>query len=140
MGKAGFFLTCDDKITRKAGCIETLALEKGYKLKVSNPVNYVKMLGKMKNDRIAGATVEVPFEALVRELGAKRAIEFVSEIRRCYGDSVVELRKATEKLTIEQVEAEYKTLKKKSNPKGLSAQKSKICKTHAIFCNFRLIF
>jgi hypothetical protein len=59
------------------------------------------------------ATVEVPFEALVKELGAKRAIEFVSEIRECYGDSVVELRKATETLTVEQVEAQIKTLKKK---------------------------
>jgi len=58
------------------------------------------------------ATVEVPFEALVKELGARRAIEFISEIRECYGNSVVELRKATEKLTIKQVEAEVKTLKK----------------------------
>jgi len=58
------------------------------------------------------ATVEVPFEALIKELGAKRAIEFISEIRECYGNSVVELRKATEKLTIEQIEAEVKTLKK----------------------------
>jgi hypothetical protein len=58
------------------------------------------------------ATVEVPFEALVKELGARRAIEFISEIRECYGNSVVELRKATEKLTIEQIEAEVKTLKK----------------------------
>ena len=58
------------------------------------------------------ATVEVPFEALVKELGAKRAIEFIIEIRRKYGDSVVELRKATETLTIEQIEAEIKTLKK----------------------------
>jgi len=58
------------------------------------------------------ATVEVPFEALVKELGAKRAIEFISEIRECYGNSVVELRKATEKLTIEQIEAEVKILKK----------------------------
>jgi len=57
-------------------------------------------------------TVEVPFEALVKELGAKRAIKFISEIRRRYGDSVVELRKATEKLTVEQVEAEIKALKK----------------------------
>lgn len=57
-------------------------------------------------------TVEVPFEALVKELGAKRAIRFIGEIRRNYGDSVVELRKATEKLTIEQVEAEIKALKK----------------------------
>ncbi|KPV65461.1 MAG: hypothetical protein AOA65_0160 [Candidatus Bathyarchaeota archaeon BA1] len=58
------------------------------------------------------ATVEVPFEARVKELGAKRAIEFISEIRRKYGDSVVELRKATDKLTIEQIENEIKQLKK----------------------------
>lgn len=58
------------------------------------------------------ATVEVPFEALAKELGAKRAIEFVSEIRRKYGDSVVELRKATEKLTIEQIESEIKQMKR----------------------------
>ena len=64
----------------------------------------------MTTSRIA--TVEVPFEALVTELGTKRAIEFIREIRKSYGDSVVELRKVTEKLTIEQVEAEIKTLKK----------------------------
>jgi hypothetical protein len=58
------------------------------------------------------ATVEVPFEALVRELGARRAVEFVSEIRRKYGDSVVELRKATEKLTMEEIEKEIRRLKK----------------------------
>jgi len=58
------------------------------------------------------ATVEVPFEALVKELGAKRAIKFLSEIRRKYGDSVVELRRATEKLTIEQIEKEIRRLKK----------------------------
>ncbi|MBS7614751.1 hypothetical protein KEJ18_03350 [Candidatus Bathyarchaeota archaeon] len=58
------------------------------------------------------ATVEVPFEALVKELGAKRAIKFVSEIRRRYGDSVVELRKTTEKLTIEQIEKEIGQLRK----------------------------
>jgi len=56
--------------------------------------------------------VEVPFEALVKELGAKRAIKFLSEIRRKYGDSVVELRKVTEKLTIEQIEKEIALLKK----------------------------
>jgi hypothetical protein len=59
------------------------------------------------------ATVEVPFEALVKELGSRRAIQFISEIRKCYGDSVVELRRATQTLTLEQVEAEIKTLKKK---------------------------
>ncbi len=59
------------------------------------------------------ATVEVPFEAVVKELGAKRAVEFISEIRECYGDSVVELRSATEKLSIAQVEAEIKKAKRK---------------------------
>jgi len=58
------------------------------------------------------ATVEVPFEALAKELGARRAIEFIREIRVTYGDSVVELRKATEKLTIEQIEAELNIMKK----------------------------
>ncbi len=58
------------------------------------------------------ATVEVPFEALAKELGTKRAIEFISEIKECYGDSVVELRNATETLTIEQIEQEIKNLKK----------------------------
>jgi hypothetical protein len=59
------------------------------------------------------ATVEVPLETLVKELGAKRAIEFIAEIRECYGDSVVELRKATENLTIDQIEDEIKKAKKK---------------------------
>ena len=63
------------------------------------------------------ATVEVPFEALVKELGAKRAIEFISEIRECYGDSVVELRRATETLTIDQIEAETKKLSRKQRVK-----------------------
>ena len=57
-------------------------------------------------------TVEIPFEALAKELGTKRAIEFISEIKECYGDSVVELRKATETLTIEQIEAEVNAMKK----------------------------
>ena len=39
------------------------------------------------------ATVQVPFEAIAKELGAKRAIEFISEIKMCFGDSVVELKK-----------------------------------------------
>jgi Ribonuclease G/E len=59
------------------------------------------------------ATIEVPFEALAKELGAKRAIEFISEIRRCHSDSVVELRRETETLTIEQIEAQIKTKKQR---------------------------
>lgn len=41
------------------------------------------------------ATVEVPFEALVEELGAKRAIKFLQKLRENYGDSVIELKRAT---------------------------------------------
>jgi hypothetical protein len=55
-------------------------------------------------------TLEVPFEALAKELGAKRAIEFISEIKMCYGDS-------TETLTIEQIEAEVKKTAKKRRVK-----------------------
>jgi len=58
------------------------------------------------------ATVEVPFEALVKEVGAKRTIKFLSETRRKYGGSAVELRTATEKLTVEQIEKEISQLKK----------------------------
>jgi len=54
----------------------------------------------------------VPFEALVKEVGAKRAIEFIGEIRRKCGDSVADLRKATEKLRIEEIEDEIKDLRK----------------------------
>ena len=54
------------------------------------------------------ATVEVPFEALVEELGAKRAIKFLQKLRENYGDSVIELRRATENLTIEEIETEIK--------------------------------
>jgi hypothetical protein len=61
------------------------------------------------------ATVEVPLEALVKELGARRAIKFITEIRECYGDSVVELRKATEKLTLEEIVVEIKA-KNKEKP------------------------
>jgi len=69
-------------------------------------------MGRQKATTSRKVTVEVPFEDLVKERGAKRAVRFIREIRRSYGDSVVELRKATEKLTIEQIEAEIKALKK----------------------------
>ena len=64
------------------------------------------------------ATVQVPFEALVKELGANRAVEFISEIRDCYGDSVIELKKATENLTIDQIEDEIKKTKKTTRAKN----------------------
>jgi predicted nucleic acid-binding protein len=59
-----------------------------------------------KRIQIANLAVEKGYR--LKELGTKRAIEFISEIRRKYGNSVVELRKATEKLTIEQIERETK--------------------------------
>jgi predicted nucleic acid-binding protein len=40
IGKANFLLTCDDKILDNAKCIEALAVEKGYRLKVGNPISY----------------------------------------------------------------------------------------------------
>ena len=47
-----------------------------------------KLLRRIRGDeKLTVVTVEVPFEALVKELGAKRAVEFISEIRECYGDS-----------------------------------------------------
>jgi hypothetical protein len=51
--------------------------------RIRNPIN----TGKGGDERVTTtsriATVEVPFEALVKELCAKRAIEFISEIREC---------------------------------------------------------
>jgi predicted nucleic acid-binding protein len=41
IGKANFLLTCDDEILDNATCIETIAANKGYKLKVRNPINYI---------------------------------------------------------------------------------------------------
>jgi hypothetical protein len=42
IGDVTFFLTCDDEVISHAFCIEALASEKGYKLKVRNPINYLK--------------------------------------------------------------------------------------------------
>src|SRR5208283_3934809 len=112
LGRADYLLTCDDEIIEKASYIEMIVSKKRYRLKVRNPVMYLKKQGEQEEMTTSSvATVEVPFEALAKELGSKRAIKFISEIRSCYGDSVVELKKATETLTLEQVEAEIKTLK-----------------------------
>jgi predicted nucleic acid-binding protein len=48
IGKADFLLTCDDEILDNAVCIETLAEEKGYKLKVRNPIGYLKDSWRVK--------------------------------------------------------------------------------------------
>jgi hypothetical protein len=42
VGEADFILTCDDKILEQAELIEETASQRGYKLKVRNPVNYSK--------------------------------------------------------------------------------------------------
>jgi len=42
ISKAKFFITCDDNITERRGCIERLVAEKGYKLKVRNPIEYLR--------------------------------------------------------------------------------------------------
>ena len=41
-GKAMFLLTCDDEILNRKACIERLAAEKGYRLKVRNPIEYLR--------------------------------------------------------------------------------------------------
>jgi hypothetical protein len=55
----------------------------------------------------AVTTVEVPVEALIKEIGAKRAIQFIKEITEHYDESIVEIRKGTKILFIKQVENEY---------------------------------
>lgn len=42
LGEADFLLTCDDEILDNAICIEKLAVNRGYKLKVRNPLDYIK--------------------------------------------------------------------------------------------------
>jgi len=42
LGEASFLLTCDNEVLNSATCIEGLAAEKGYRLKVRNPVNYLQ--------------------------------------------------------------------------------------------------
>jgi len=42
ISEAKFFITCDDNITGRRGCIERLVAEKGYKLKVRNPIEYLR--------------------------------------------------------------------------------------------------
>ena len=41
IGKADYFLTCDDQIIKNADSIEKISQTKGYKLKVRNPVKYM---------------------------------------------------------------------------------------------------
>jgi predicted nucleic acid-binding protein len=48
VGKADFLLTCDDEIIDASMRIEKFAAQEGYKLKVRNPINYVKKMGNEK--------------------------------------------------------------------------------------------
>jgi len=42
VGDVDFLLTSDDEVLGRGVCVEEFAAEKGYRLKVRNPVNYVK--------------------------------------------------------------------------------------------------
>jgi len=53
---------------------------------------------------LAGKTVRIPFDSLVEEMGLKRTIQFISKIKKNYGDSVFELREKTKDLTLEEIE------------------------------------
>ena len=48
LGEACFLLTCDDEILDRAVCIEKLAAEKGYRLKVRNPIDYLQERWRVK--------------------------------------------------------------------------------------------
>jgi len=42
LGEVSFLLTCDHEILNRDICIERLTAEKGYRLKVRNPTNYLR--------------------------------------------------------------------------------------------------
>jgi len=48
LGKASFFITCDDDVLDRKICIERLAAEKRYRLKVRNPINYLRERWRVK--------------------------------------------------------------------------------------------
>ena len=53
-GYAAFLLTCDDEILNKTVCIERLAAEKGYRLRVRNPMNYLRERWRIKKWQLRG--------------------------------------------------------------------------------------
>ncbi len=55
----------------------------------------------------AVTTVEVPVEMLIKELGLKHAFRFIEDITERYDESIVEIRKGTKLLSIEQMKDEY---------------------------------
>jgi hypothetical protein len=42
LGEVDFFLTCDDELLNRKDCVERLAAEKKYRLKVRNPIIYLR--------------------------------------------------------------------------------------------------
>lgn len=48
LGEASFLITCDDEIVDKKVCIEKLAAEREYRLKVRNPIDYVRERWRVK--------------------------------------------------------------------------------------------
>ena len=48
LGRVDWFLTCDDEILQKGWCIEELATEEGYRLKVRSPIDYLEGKHKVK--------------------------------------------------------------------------------------------
>jgi hypothetical protein len=48
IGKANFLLTCDDEILGNAACIESIAANKRYELKVRDPIIYMQENWRVK--------------------------------------------------------------------------------------------
>lgn len=48
LGEASFLITCDDEIVNKKVCIEKLAAEREYRLKVRNPIDYIRERWRVK--------------------------------------------------------------------------------------------
>lgn len=55
----------------------------------------------------AVTTVEVPVEALIKELGSRRAMQFMREITQCYDESIIEIKNGTKTLTVDEIERKY---------------------------------
>jgi len=49
VGIADCFITCDEEILHGGSCVSRLAAEKGYRLKVRNPVRYLKEKRGVRN-------------------------------------------------------------------------------------------
>ncbi len=52
-------------------------------------------------------TVEVPVQSLIECLGKRKALQFIKSITEDFGDSIVEIKKGTRLLSVEQVEDEF---------------------------------